>query len=454
MIDVPDPRKTACDILHALSSGKATLDSLISETFDPVFQSMSRRDRNFTYALVYGVLRTRGRLDWIIHQFSKNGIEKIDAKVLQILRSALFQIFFMSRIPPSAAVNTAVTLSKKTSPPWVAGFVNGLLRSVIRSQKDITWPDRKADPLLWLSVEQSFPVWLLKRWADRMGFAQTEALCRFYNTIPPLCIRTNTLTVTREEVMTALAPEALEVTAAPYAPEGILVHGLKANIQELDAFQKGWFQVQDEAAQLVSHAVSPAPGGAVLDACAGLGGKTGHLAQLMNNTGTLAAMDSHAGRLEKLAAQMARLGVTITRIFRHDLNQGLDQKHHLIYDQVLVDAPCSGTGVIRRNPDTRWSVAPEDFARYRKNQLQYLNNASVAVRPGGMLVYAVCTIEPEETDDVVSGFINIRPEYQLASFSGIMGAFPFVQEGEKTVRIIPHVHNMDGFFIAAFKKGE
>ncbi len=452
---VADPRSIACDILNSLDAGRSTLDGLITEKFDPVFLAMDRRDRNFTYALVYGVLRTRGKLDWIIHRFSKSGIQKIDPPVLNILRCALFQIFSMDRIPPSAAVNTAVSLSKKTAPQWVVRFVNGLLRNIIRNQADITWPDRTADPLLWLSVEESFPLWMVDRWTKRFGLEQTHALCRFYNRIPPVAMRTNTLKVSRKTLAAAVLPVADSVDFTPYSPEGILVTGLKAHIQEMDAFAKGWFQVQDEAAQLVSHAVAPHSGETVMDACAGLGGKTGHLAQLMKNAGTITAMDSHTGRLEKLEIQLARLGVSIASIFHHDLNQALDRKHHLLYDRVLIDAPCSGTGVIRRNPDTRWSVTPDDFIRYRENQQRYIDNVSACVRPGGTLVYAVCSIEPEETDDVVSGFLKTHPEFTAMPISGIPDSFPLAADAAGgRLRILSHVHQMDGFFIAAFKKNE
>ena len=447
-----DPRYTACELLNALDSGKTTLDHLISENYDPVFQKMARRDRNFTYALVYGVLRTRGRLDWIVSRFSKNGLGKIDPGVLNIFRVALYQVFFMSRVPESAAVNTAVEIAKKGHPRWVVRFVNGLLRNVLRNRDTIAWPDKTADPLLWLSVEASFPRWLLERWTDRFGFEQTGALCRFFNTIPPLTMRANTLKATRDDLMAAILPSAEKVLPAPYSPDGIQVYGLNASVGELDAFKDGLFQVQDEAAQMVSHVVDPQPGESVLDACAGLGGKTGHLAQLMENTGTLIAMDNHAKRLEKLEAEMRRLGVSIAGVLHHDLKVRLAPEHISAYDRVLIDAPCSGTGVIRRNPDTRWSLKSGDFARYRDNQLRYLENVSSAVKPGGVLVYAVCTIEPEETDAVVDAFLKNHPGYAALPLTGIAGRFPAAPEAPGRVRSIPHEHEMDGFFIAAFKK--
>ncbi len=453
-----DPRRTACDILTALDAGiregrKQTLDNLIENRFDPSFQLMNQRDRNFTYAIVYGVLRTRGKLDWVIGQSSKSGLKKIDPYVQNILRMALFQVMNMSRVPASAAVNTAVALAKASSPPWVVGFVNGLLRGAVRNLDNLRWPQKDSDPVAWLSVDASFPEWILTRWTDRFGFEQTERLCRFFNEIPTLCLRTNTLKASREQLIDALRDVSAHAAPSALTPEGVVVSGLEGSIQEMAAFQDGWFQVQDEAAQVVAHAVAPRPGETILDACAGLGGKTGHLAQLMDNRGVIIAMDNHPGRLEKLVQQMTRLGIANVNVFNHDLNQALDQKHRALYDRVLIDAPCSGMGVIRRNPDTRWLLAPGDLDRYREKQLRYLENVSAAVRPGGTLVYAVCSIEPEETDDVVAGFLRTQPGYARLGLPWIVDLFSDKPEGAcEGVRILPHIHRTDGFFIAAFKK--
>lgn len=455
-----DPRRTACDILTALDTGikagrKQTLDNLIENRFDPSFKLMNQRDRNFTYAIVYGVLRTRGKLDWVIGQSSKGGLKKIDPYVLNILRMALFQVMNMSRVPASAAVNTAVSLAKTSSPPWVVGFVNGLLRGAVRNLDTIKWPQKDPDPLVWLSVEASFPRWIIQRWANRFGFEQTGRLCRFFNEIPPLCLRTNTLKASRDQLIDALRDVSAHVAPSALTPEGVVVSGLEESLQEMAVFQDGWFQVQDEAAQLVARAVAPRPGETVLDACAGLGGKTGHLAQLMANRGVINVMDNHPGRLEKLVQQMTRLGIAIVNVFNHDLNQSLDQKHRALYDRVLIDAPCSGMGVIRRNPDTRWLLAPGDLDRFREKQLKYLENVSAAVRPGGTLVYSVCSIEPEETDDVVAGFLKTHSGYARLALSGIVDVFSDQPEDTcEGIRILPHIHRTDGFFIAAFKKNE
>lgn len=449
----PDPRHIACEILDALDAGKSNLDYLIADTFDPDFRQMAPRDRNFTFALVYGVLRTRGRLDWIIERFSRTGIDKMDRKVLNILRAALYQVFFMSRVPASAAVNTAVGLArKKKAPPWVIRFVNGLLRNAVKNGINVDWPDKASDPLGWLVARQSFPRWMITRWTNRFGIAEAERLCRFFNTIPPLTVRVNTLKTTREKLAASLDSVSEKTAFTAYSPEGIRVSGMKPPVSELDACKKGLFQVQDEAAQLVSHVLSPVSGEAVMDACAGVGGKTGHIGQLMNNTGTITAMDSHEGRLKKLEAQMKRLGIKIVTVLRRDLEEAPAPAKRLFYDRVLLDAPCSGTGVIRRNPDTRWRLEPEDPERFQGRQLRLLDKVADALKPGGTLVYAVCSIEPEETDAVVSGFLKARPGYAPKPLSGIAAQFPGADRENGVLRTIPHIHQMDGFFMAAFIK--
>ena len=448
-----DPRKSALSILNALDQGHSTLDRLISERFDPVEpQALSRRDQNLAYALIYGVLRWRGRLDWIIHQFTRDPVERIDPQVLNILRIGLFQIFHLDRVPDSAAVNTSVELAKRSAAPWVVRFVNGLLRNAIRNRSRIQWPDETSDPLLWLSVDQSFPLWLTRRWADRFGFEETLALCRFLNSIPPLTLRTNTLKITRDHLAESLRPVAETVAATPVIPEGISLYGIDRVVNELPGFSDGHFQVQDEAAQLVAHVMAPEPGETILDACAGLGGKTGHIAQMIDNRGHIFALDKEIRKLDALNGEMSRLGVTIVTTRPHDLDRGFASGEFPLFDRVLLDAPCSGIGVIRRNPDTKWSSNPADFSRLAAVQERFLDHAAYLVRPGGLLVYAVCSIAPEETGDVVSAFLKAHPEFSMDTPPKFRRQFATLIDNQGCFRSMPHVHKMDGFFIARLKK--
>ena len=386
-----DVRKTALVILNSLDKGQRTLDTLM-EDYSSDEQQASRRDRALLQALVYGVLRWRGRLDFIISSFSSTRFDKINPKILNILRLALFQIIYLDRIPDSAAVNTSVNLAKTSGAPWVAGYVNALLRRAVREYRDVSFPaDRGKNTIAALATAKSFPEWIFLRWSNRYGKKYTAALCDAINSIPPVTVRTNTLKTSPRELLKSLENEAEQIEQTPYSPVGITFVNPRSSIPRLSAFKAGWFQVQDEAAQLVSLLLDPKPGETVLDACAGLGGKTGHIAQLMKNEGTVVALEIDNEKLLQLEAVMQRLGVSIVSTFCHNLERRLPQEQSTGFDRILLDAPCSGLGVMRRNPDIKWQRSEKELSKNKNRQVRMLENLCHAVKPGGILVYAVCS---------------------------------------------------------------
>lgn len=447
-----DPRQTALWTLTALETAPATLDRIMATAFEAA-PHLDRRDRALTNALVYGVQRWRGRLDWIIDHFSRTPLARMDPAIRNILRLGLFQIAFMERIPVSAAVNTAVEMAKQTEAPWAARFVNGVLRNAARGLEGVPFPDLARDPVGAIAAGKAFPRWLIKRWLQRFGVRETLALCDAVNAIPPITLRTNTLRASRAALLAALQPAAEDPRPTPFAPEGIRCTRLRGTLTELPAFQQGWCQVQDEAAQLVTHLLDPQQGERVLDACAGRGGKTGHIAQRMQNRGDLVALDNDGRRLAELETELQRLGVTCVAISPHDLSQPADNLGAKPFDRVLLDAPCSGLGVLQRNPDTKWADDRANLDRYRKRQLGFLKNLAPLVRPGGCLAYAVCSMEPEETDAVVSAFLSAHPAFDLArpganaplAAGGLMDA-------AGALRSLPHRHHMDGFFAVRLRR--
>ena len=319
--DLPPPsdaRRAAVRLLCELDKERRTLDAVIEE-LESEGGLKDTRERDLMNALVFGVLRWRARLDHIIGRFSKTPLAKIDPPVLNILRTAVFQLAFMDRIPPSAAVNTAVDIAKSLPTPWVAAFVNAVLRKAAAEYRSVPLPDPTRDPARALAVGGSLPGWLATRWVARHGYDTAAALCAEVNTLPPLTLRANTLKANRDDLARALAPDVLTVAPTGFAPDGLAVEGLQTRIGELEAFRNGWFQVQDEAAQLVSLLLAPRPGEAVLDACAGRGGKTGHLAALMKNQGAITALDHNRARLAQLQGEMRRLGVGIVSVCEADL---------------------------------------------------------------------------------------------------------------------------------------
>jgi 16S rRNA (cytosine967-C5)-methyltransferase len=447
-----DPRKLALFILDTLDQNKNTLDQILDSLLarNP---DMAKRDKAFLYSLVYGVLRWRGRLDWFVSAFSKIRIQKIDPSVLNILRLGLFQIMHLDRVPVSAAVNTAVEMAKETAAPWVVKYVNGVLRNASRGYREVSLPKISEDTAKALSVLESFPLWLVKRWLDRFGLEETKALLIALNEISPMTIRTNTLKTDRETLVNSLEEHFGTNRITGRVPEGISLSAPKMPVAELEAFKKGWFVVQDEGAQIISHYLNPRPGETILDACAGLGGKTSHIAQLMENRGRIIAADKNPRKLSELKVEMTRLGLTIVWPELLDLMADTLDTTALKFDKILLDAPCSGLGVIRRNPDTKWRMKPDKFKNLNKTQIEMLKHLANKVKPGGVMVYTVCSMEPEENEEVVQLFLKNHENFFIEKPNPLWPAWiKKLTNREGYLRTFPHQHSMDGFFAVRLKR--
>jgi 16S rRNA (cytosine967-C5)-methyltransferase len=410
-------------------------------------------DRALLYQLVYGVLRWQGKLDWVLKQFSQRPLNKLSLKTLFILRLGVFQLLFLSRIPVSAAVNESVKLAKSSRAPWTGGFVNAVLRSLERGKANLLFPSRE-DPVSYLAVNFSHPAWLVEHWLELFGFEKTEALCQANNQIPPITIRVNTLKIDREQLLERFQPKALGVETTFFSPEGIRIEEPERPLVQDALYQQGLFQIQDEASQMIAPMVDPHPGERILDLCAGAGGKAGHLAQLMNNQGSILAVDFHPKKITALLENARRLGVTVIQGKVGDgLREDLFPKTARPFDRILIDAPCSGWGVIGRNPDLKWRLGPEDSKRLARMQNKFLQNAARWLKPKGILVYCTCTLSREENQDVIKNFLNGHPEFLLEDVS------PFLPEpacmlidAQGFFQTYPPAHRMDGFFAARMKK--
>lgn len=447
-----DARQAAFEILNNLDQGHATLDNLLGK-FNAENTSMSRRDRALFQALVFGVLRWRGRLDFIINHFSRTRFDKIDARILNILRLALFQISYLDRVPESAAVNTAVEMAKTAVAPWVAGFVNAVLRKAARDLQNLSFPSDQKNGIAATAISKSFPEWIIRRWIGRYGLEATRALCDTLNTIPAITIRTNRLKTSPHYLVAALAGEAEKVKPTSYSPDGITFVSPATSIPGLSAFKAGWFQVQDEAAQLVSLLLNPQPGETVLDACAGFGGKTGHIAQLMKNKGSVVANDIHEEKLLELESDMTRLGITIVTTSCRNLEQLESQQQLGPFDRILLDAPCSGLGVMRRNPDIKWRTSKNNLAKFRDKQLTLLDNLSPLVKSAGVLVYAVCSPEPEENEFVVDDFLKNHHEFVIdKQVEELPDKILSIQTAGGWYKTFPYFSHMDGFSFVRLKR--
>ena len=447
-----DPRKTALKILNTLDKKRNTLDSIIESAFTNN-TALTQQDKSLANVIVFGVVRWQGQIDWIISNFSKTKIKKINPKVLNILRIGIFQIKFLTKIPCSAAVNTSVELAKKNAPTWVTGYVNATLRKIAADVESLPFPDIDHDPAFFISIKHSAALWMAENWIKRFGIKETLLLCEKINTIPPITIRTNTSLVSRDTLLKCIKELSSHAEITDFSPVGISFYSPKTPLHMFSPLKKGWFSVQDEAAQLVSFFLDPKPGETVLDACAGLGGKTGHIAQLMKNRGKLSAQDINKKKLLILEKKIKQLKITSVKILHHDLNKPLNKLTDKKYDKILLDAPCSGMGVLRRNPDLKWSITKKTLEENQQKQIEFLLNLSDSLKVNGIMVYVVCSTEKEETVDVVNKFLSVSDDFKIApapktslfSEKNIINSQGFLET-------FPHIHNMDGFFAARLVK--
>jgi 16S rRNA (cytosine967-C5)-methyltransferase len=444
-------RAVAIEILNKVQQEHYTLDHWL-DAYAEHLDRMGPSDRALSHALVLGVTRWQGRLDWIIDQMVEKN-KKIDPPIRNILRMGLFQLFHLDRIPKSAAVHTAVELVKKYRKPWATGFVNGMLRRALEAADRLPWPDPSVNPVDYLSITQSFPKWMIERWIPRWGFSETELFCRTVNRVPTVTVRTNTLKITRRNLLDTLSRDHFKVKPSRFAPEGIDIIESPKPIMRMPVFADGLFQIQDQGSQLVSLAAAVKPGHRVWDACAGLGTKTAHMAQLMKNHGFILASDSRSTKLARLGAEMQRLGIRIVQSRKIDLECDPLDPDMFGFDRILVDAPCSGTGVIQKNPDTKWRLKPQDYKRYGARQVEFLERLSRYVKVGGTIVYAVCSNEPEENADVITGFLQKHTNFaiQQPEITAILDVHRLLTP-EGFLFTLPHRHAMDGFFAAVLKK--
>lgn len=402
-------------------------------------------DRRFVTELVYGCIKAKGTLDWILSQNISRPLNKISPVILNILRLGVFQIYFLERIPASAACNESVNLAKKYGHQGTVKFVNAVLRNCVRTKEGMAYPTIEQDLILHLSLTLQHPVWLIKRWLKEYGIEDTKKLCGFNNQVPPLALRANTLEITREELLAKLASDDFIVRTSEWSNDGIVCEKLPS--MELLFKKYGtYFYVQDESSMLVANILNPQPGQRVIDVCSAPGGKTTHLAQLMRNKGEIIATDIHPHKIGLIKENAERLGIDIIKPQVQDAAQNMPE-WNATADCVLVDAPCSGLGVLRRRAEARWTKTEEGLGEFPGLQKAILANAARYVKPGGRLVYSTCTLEKAENADVIQFFLESNKEFELAGF-------PHPKTGEiiKELQILPQHDGIDGFYICALTK--
>jgi 16S rRNA (cytosine967-C5)-methyltransferase len=445
------PRNLALLALNKQAHKFVTVDTCLEDIFGQN-PNLNHRDKAFIVHLVQGVLRWQRRLDWIIEQRCDFPLKKIDPPVLNILRLALYQIFFLDRVPESAAVNEAVNQAKNKGAHHIVSFVNGILRNICKKKNDIDFPDPDENLVLYLSVFHAYPEWLVNKWLNEWGRDFTEELLSAENLLPTLTLRINRLKIGRTALIERLAKEGVHGRPTDYSPDGVSLDDFKGRIDELGSFREGLFQVQDEAAQIASHILNPRPGQTILDACAGLGGKSTHLAELMADEGQVLALDISLQRLLSLVTNSERLNITTVQPIAADATVSLSSQLRLKFDGILVDAPCSGLGVLSRHPDGKWNRTEKDVKRLAMVQGRILNEAASLLNSGGKMLYVTCTISKEENEEVVQSCLAKNRRLRLENIKDHAPEWCHALiDNHGFFRTFPHEHEMDGFFAALFK---
>ena len=449
-------RLAAYEVLRAANSGRSDLPSALARVRSRL---ADERDRALAGEIATGTLRWQAAFDAVIAAFAGRPAEKLDGEILDILRMTAFQLLHLDRIPASAAVNDAVDLARKAGKKSASGLVNAVLRRISRERNNLPLPSRpnpgtvaghapaKATVQAYLTTTMSHPEWLVLRWLDRYGFEAAEAWAIFDNSPAALTLRANTLRTSRDDLASALARHGVDTAPTGFAPHGLTVAGGNPLLTPLA--REGLFIVQDEASQLVAELTGARPGERVLDACASPGGKTTAMAGMMENRGVIVATDLRGKRVDLLRRTVDAAGATCARVIQANVSTVLP--FHPAFDCVLLDAPCSGLGTLRRDPDIRWRRTEDSLAALAETQVEMLVRAADVLRAGGRLVYATCSGEPDEDEEVVEQFLSLQREFTRAP-DLIQPELMRFRTDAGDFRTLPFRDRLEAFFAAILVK--
>ena len=451
-------RRLAWSLLQQIEKSGSFADLLIDQTFvqNPQLRPL---DRAFILELVLGTIRWRGRLDFVLHRLAKLPDKKIDLRLFNLLRMGAYQILFMNRVPVSAAINECVQLAKTIfKNEKIAGFTNAILRSIARGKDSEDLPSFGQDSIASLTQALSHPGWMVERWVKEFGLEIARKICLANNRRPPFTVRVNTLKISREALQKKLKVSGVELHRTPFAPEGLIFAESFPPAQDA-LFQEGLYFVQDEASQLIPHLLDPQAGERILDVCAAPGGKSTHLAQLMEDRGEIMALDLHGPKVNLIKENSRRMGLSIIKAYRADASRPLPFPPEMIFDRILIDAPCTGLGILHRHPEAKWRLKPDDPLRRRPLQMALLENVCSRLKLGGILVYSTCTMTREENDEVVEVFLAKHKNFQLENLRGrVPKPWNLLVDEKGYFRTYPQMithredYRMDGFFAARLRK--
>ena len=443
-----NPRHAAFLTLLRIEKERSYADILIDQELTK--GQLTGADRGLYTELVYGTLRKKGNLDYILGRFSKTQPAKLERAVIILLRLGLYQIFCLDRVPVSAAVNETVNLAKILAPK-AAGFINAVLRSADRGRDSITYPHPGSDAIGYLAARYSHPAWMVAEWLEQLGFAEAEALAAAFSAPPPFTVRVNRLKSDRDTLTAQLKCEGVTAIPCRFAPDALQLTS-SISLSRLASFTDGLFTVQDEASQLATLLLAPAPGDDILDLCAAPGGKTTYLAELTEDRAAITACDLHPRKLELIRTTAARLGIKTVTTKALDATKSLAPLLPKCFDRILVDAPCSGLGVIHRNPEGKWWKEPSDPPRLAVIQTAILASAAERLKPGGVLLYSTCSTSTTEDEMVVTDFLSGHADFMIEPVSSVLPQAAAMETAQGFLRSWPHRHGMDGFFAARLRR--
>jgi len=421
---------------------------------------LERSDAGLATELVYGTVAHLNTIDYFLDQLVAKGTQKLQPWVRNLLRMSFYQIYYLDRIPSHAAVNEAVNIAKRRGHQGVSGMVNGVLRNVLRQLDELSIPEGLPTAQR-ISLQYSHPQWMVKRWIKQYGAETTEQICMSNNEPPAVSVRVNTFRISRDEMMRTMNEAGYYAQPSAVAPDGILVGG-SGNMALTDWYREGLISIQDESSMLVAEALQPQPGMKVLDCCAAPGGKTAHMAEKMNDQGQIIANDIHDHKRKLIDDQAQRLHLNMIETAIGDALTLTDRYPAASFDRILLDAPCSGLGVIRRKPDLKWNKSPQDIQEISELQQQLIRQVSTLLKPGGILVYSTCTIEYSENEYVVRSFLEENPSFEAADTplaplqeaATKQGGSSGKKSNESSIglQILPQDYHSDGFYIAALRR--
>jgi len=446
------PTKTrllALRVLERVQRAGAYADVLLNATL--ARSDLTGPDRAFATELVYGTLRWRGRLDYLLAKCLERDLEKLEPLVATALRLGAYQIV-CARVPTASAVDESVRCIRAAGAERATGLVNAVLRRLAAEHEQIPEPTLQDDPLGHLMHSLSLPQWIATRWIEQYGPEEAAALARASNETPPLTIRANRSKTTAAALLEELRERFPEARPCRWAKDGIVL-GRRGNPSIDAAFRDGRFTVQDEASQLVVGLLDPQPGERVLDVCAAPGGKATAIAERVGETGEVLALDRHERRLDLVRRAARRLSLTRLGCHVADATRPLrDIAPNEHFDRVLVDAPCSGLGTLRRNPDARWRLRPGDVERLAETQRAILRESSAALRPGGTLVYSTCTLPREENESVIEAFLSDHRGFEIVPAAEAPSEVRELMQEDGYMRCLPHRHDTDGFVAVRIRR--